>query len=152
MAGLSLITRVRVLKLKGVSFLLVLIFCVCAISPRLHAFVTIPPRVRLTGLLLPINDQSRKGVLDDLNVLIGKEKWTFLVDKMEIVGSVGLNRATLQRLFPPLVRFVGPDDLIARLKNPKLMGTVLTIEGLLYTGSRMLFLTEVDEGEAAGKN
>jgi hypothetical protein len=103
-------------------------------------------------VLLPIKEQSRKGVLNDLNVFIGKEKWIFLVDKMEIVGSVGVNRATLQRLFPPLVRFVGPDDLIARLKSPKIVGKVLTIEGLLYTGSRMLFLTDVDEGEPAGTN
>lgn len=152
MAGLGLITQVRVLKLKGVSFPLVVIFCVCAISPRLHAFVTIPPRVRFTGVLLPIKDHSRKGVLDNLNVLIGKEKWTFLVDKMEIVGSVGRNRATLQRLFPPLVRFVGPDDLVARLKSPEIVGKVFTLEGFLYVDSRLLYLTEVDEVEGAGKN
>lgn len=140
------------MKPKGISILLVLVFWVCALFPQLHAFATIPPRVRFTGVLLPIKEQSRKGVLNDLNVFIGKEKWIFLVDKMEIVGSVGVNRATLQRLFPPLVRFVGPDDLIARLKSPKIVGKVLTIEGLLYTGSRMLFLTDVDEGEPAGTN
>ena len=77
---------------------------------------------------------------------------TFLLDKMEIVGSVGLNRATLQRLFPSLVHFVGPDDLIRPLKSPKIAGKVLTIEGLLYTGSRMLFIIGVDEGEEAGTN
>ncbi len=140
------------MKPKGIFILLVLIFWVCAVSPQLYAFVAIPPRVRFTGVLLPIKDQSRMGALDDLDVFIGKEKWTFLVDKMEIVASVGLNRATLQRLFPRVVRFVGPDDLIARLKSPKVVGKVLTIEGLLYTGSRRLFLTEVDEGEAAGTN
>lgn len=151
MAGLSLITQVRVLKLNGVSFLLVLIFCVCAISLQLHAFLTVPPRVRFTGVLLPVKDQSRKGVLDNLNVLIGKEKRTFLVDKMEIFGSVGLTRATLQRLFPPLVRFVGPDELVARLKSPEMVGKVLTLEGFLYVDSRVLYLTEVDEVEGAGK-
>ena len=77
---------------------------------------------------------------------------TFLLDKMEIVGSVGLNRATLQRLFPSLVHFVGPVDLIRPLKSPKIAGKVLTIEGLLYTGSRMLFIIGVDEGEEAGTN
>jgi hypothetical protein len=101
-------------------------------------------------VLLPIKDQSRKGLLEDLNVIIGKERWTFLLDKMEIVGGLGLNRATLQRLFPPLVRFVGPDDLIGRLKSPESAGKVLTIEGLLYTGSRMFFVIRVDEGKEAG--
>jgi hypothetical protein len=98
-------------------------------------------------VLLPSKDQSRKGALEDLDVLIGKEKWTFLLDKMEIVGSVGLNRTILQRLFPPLVRFVGPDDLIRRLQSPNIVGKVLTIDGLLYPESRMLFLTDVAEGE-----
>jgi len=135
---------------KGISILLVLIFWVCAISPQLYASLIIPPRVRFTGVLLPNIDPSRKGLLDDLEVFIGNEKLTFLLDKMEIVGSVGLNRATLQSLFPSVVRFFGPDDLMRRLKSPKIMGKVITIEGLLYTGSRMLFITEVDDGEEAG--
>jgi hypothetical protein len=85
-----------------------------------------------------------------LKSLIGSEKSTFVLDKIKIVGSVGLNRATLQRLFPPVIRFVGSDDLMRRLKSPKIMGKVITIEGLLYTGSRMLLLTEVDDGKEAG--
>ena len=71
---------------------------------------------------------------------------------MEIVGGVGLNRVILQRLFPPVVHFVGPDDLVRPLKSPKIAGKVLTIEGLLYTGSRTLFVTGVDEGGEAGGN
>src|SRR5437016_4254904 len=118
----------------------------------MDAYLIIPPRVRFTGVLLPNKDPSRKGLLDDLEVFIGNEKSTFVLDKMKIVGSVGLNRATLQRLFPPVIRFVGPDELMRRLKSPKIMGKVITIEGLLYTGSRMLFLTEVDDGEEAGTN
>ena len=139
--------------LKGTSILLVA-FCLCAISPQLYAFLTIPPRVRFTGVLLLMKDQSRKGLLENLDVIIVKERLTFLLDKMEIVGNVGLNRATLQRIFPPLVHFVGPDDLIRRLKSPKVLDKVLTIEGLLYTSSRTIFLIgmEVDEDEEADTN
>jgi hypothetical protein len=141
-----------VVKLKRVAFLLVFILWVCDVSPWLYGFVRVPLRVRFTGVLLPSKDQSRKGVLEDLDVLIGKEKRTFLLDKMKIVGSVGVNRAILQRLFPPLVRFVGLDELIGRLKNPEIVGKVLTVEGFLYPESRIFFLTEVDEGEADGTN
>jgi hypothetical protein len=97
------------------------------------------------GVLLPMKDQNRKGLLEDLNVIIGKKRLIFMLDKMEIVGSVGLNRAILQRLFPPLVRFVGPDELVHRLESPKIIDKVLTIEGLLYTESRVFFLIGVDE-------
>jgi hypothetical protein len=107
------------LQLKGISILLVLIVSVGAISPQLYASLIIPPRVRFTGVLLPNKDPSRKGLLDDLEVFIGNEKSTFVLDKMKIVGSIGLNRATLQRLFPPVIRFVGSDDLMRRLKSQR---------------------------------
>ncbi len=141
----------RILGLKATPILLVLAFYICVISPQLHAFPTIARRVRFTGVLLRVKDPGlQKGLLEDLNVMIGKERWTLLIDTMEIVGGVGLNRATLQQLFPPLVRFFGPDDLIRRLKNPETAGNVLTIAGLLYTGSRTLFLICVDESEETG--
>jgi hypothetical protein len=101
-----------------------------------------------TGVLVPIKEQSRKGLLEDLYVIIGKEKRIFLLDKMEIVGDSGLNRATLQRLFPPTVRFIGPDEVIRRLENVQ-SAKILTIEGLLYTGSRTLFITRLDDNDAA---
>jgi hypothetical protein len=133
----------KILGLKATSMLLALTFYVCAMSPQLHAFAVAPPRVRFTGVLIPVNDQSRKGLLEDLNVFIKTERSKLLLDKMEIIGGVGLNRVVLQRLFPPLVHFTGPDDLIRRLQTTT--GKALTIEGLLYTASRTLFLIRVDE-------
>ena len=131
------------------SILLALTLDVCATFTQLHAFPATPPRVRFTGVLVPVNDQSRKGLLEDLNVFIETERSKLLLDKMEVIGGVGLNRPMLQRLFPPLLHFIGPDDLIRRLKSPETSGKVLTIEGLLYTASRTLFLIRVDERDQA---
>src|SRR6266496_1782146 len=60
----------RVLKLKGISILLVLIVSVGAISPQLYASLIIPPRVRFTGVLLPNKDPSRKGCWTILKSLL----------------------------------------------------------------------------------
>jgi hypothetical protein len=135
----------RVLEMIIAASVPSLWFYVCVISPQVHAFPVTPPRVRFTGVLVPINDQSRNGLLENLNVIIETERLTLLIDKMEIVGGVGLNRVILQRLFPPSIHIIGPDDLIRRLKSPETAGKVLTIEGLLYTASRTLFLIRVDE-------
>ena len=135
-------------RLKPAAIQWVLVFCFCGISPQLQAFRATPPRLIFTGVLVPIKEQSRKGLLEDLYVIIGKEKRIFLLDKMEIVGDSGLNRATLQRLFPPTVRFIGPDEVIRRLENVQ-SAKILTIEGLLYTGSRTLFITRLDDNDAA---
>ena len=131
------------------SALLALAFCVCNMSPQLHASAVTPPRVRFTGVLVPINDQSRNGLLENLNITIETERAKLLINKMEIVGGVGPNRVILQRLFPPSLHVIGPDDLIRRLKSRGTGSKVLTIEGLLYTASRTLFLIRVDECDQA---
>ena len=137
----------RVLGRKAGSILWALTFCVCATSPPVHAFSVTPPRVRFTGVLVPVKDHSRKGLLEDLSVIIETERSTLLIDKMEIIGGVGLNRVLLQRLFPPLVNIIGPNDLIVRLKSLETAHKVLTIEGVLYTASRTLFLIRVDAAD-----
>jgi hypothetical protein len=72
----------------------VLIVSVGALSSQLYASLAAlclsdnPPRVRFIGVLLPNKDPSRKGLLHDLEVFIGSEKSTFVLDKIKIVGSV----------------------------------------------------------------
>ena len=67
-----------------------LVFGFCGISPQLHAFRATPPRLILTEVLDPHEEQSRKGLLEDLYVTIVKKKWIFLLDRMAIVGNSGL--------------------------------------------------------------
>ena len=131
--------------MTAAAVLLGLSFFICGILPQVHAFPVSPPRVRLTGVLVLTKDQNRKGLMEDIDVIIETERSTLLLDKMEIVGSVGLNRVLLQRLFPPLLHLTGPDDLILHLKRLETAHKALTIEGLLYTVSRTLFLIQVDE-------
>jgi len=138
----------RGLGLTMTSILLALTLDVCATFTQLHAFPATPPRVRFTGVLVPVNEQTRKGLLEDLNVVIARERATLLVDKMQTIGGVGLNRIILQRLFPPLVHVIGPEDLILRLKSAESADKILTIEGLLYTASRTFFVIRVDESES----
>jgi hypothetical protein len=137
----------RGLGLTMTSILLALTLDVCATFTQLHAFPATPPRVRFTGVLVPVNEQTRKGLLEDLNVVIARERATLLVDKMQTIGGVGLNRIILQRIFPPLVHVIGPEDLILRLKSAASADKILTIEGLLYTASRTFFVIRVDESE-----
>jgi len=134
-------------RLKPTVIQWVLAFCLCGIFPELHAFRATPQRLVFTGMLVSLEEQSRKGLLENLYVSIGKEKRIFLLDEMKVVGDGGINRATLQRLFPPAVRFIGPDNVVLRLESPESAGKVVTIEGLLYTGSRTLFIIRVDDNE-----
>ena len=146
----SLAKTRRVLGSKGTCILLILVVCVCASGgAQLHAFLPIPVRVYFTGVLLPMEQPSRKGLLEDFDVTIGKERRKFLLDTMKIIGAVGLNRVILQRLVPSSLHFSGADDVIDVLKSPAIVGKTFTIEGLLYTGSRMLFVLRISESAEA---
>src|SRR5712692_11268501 len=142
----------RKLRPKTCHMFLVLVLWSSATPTQVLAFLVTPPRVRLTGALFSVEGEKQKGVLHELNVFVREKQWTLRIAKAEFVAGTGRNRIILQRLFPPSVRFVGPADLIHSLLKPEIAGRPLIIEGLLYTGSRMLFVTGVDEGGEAGTN
>ena len=106
-----------------------------------------PPLVRLTGALLPLDEQGRGG-LSTLTVSVKETKWIFKVAKIEkLTGTASSDLRLLQSLFPAQLRFIGPDALLDLLQAPEIAGKSLTIEGRLYVGDRMLFLTAVVEGQ-----
>ena len=106
-----------------------------------------PPLVRFTGALHPLEEKGRGG-LSTLTVSVKETKWIFKVAKIEkLTGTASSDLRLLQSLFPAQLRFIGPDALLDLLQAPEIAGKSLTIEGRLYVGDRMLFLTAVVEGQ-----
>jgi len=143
-------THVEELKLKGISILLVLFVSVGAISPQLYPSLINPPRVRFTGVLLP-NKTQAEGFAGRSEVFIGNEKSTFVLDKMKIVGSVGLNRLPSTPL-SSCNTFCCPDDLMRRLKTQRSWVRLSQLRVCSTRNRRMLFLTEWNDGEEDGTN
>ena len=107
-----------------------------------------PPLVRFTGALLPLEEAGHRG-LYALTILIKEKKWILRLAKVETLTGTNRGWTILQDLFPPQVRFIGPEDLIQLLQKPESAGKLLTIEGRLYTGDRRFFIMAV--GEATEK-
>ena len=106
-----------------------------------------PPLVRFTGALHPLEEKGRGG-LSTLTVSVKETKWIFKVAKIEkLTGTATSDLRLLESLFPAQLRFIGPDALLDLLQAPEIAGKSLTIEGRLYVGDRMLFLTAVVEGQ-----
>lgn len=104
-----------------------------------------PPLVRFTGALLPLEEKDRSH-LPTLTVFIKGKRWIFRIAKVEkLTGSSFDGWRLLRGLFPPEVRFLGPERLISLLQEPEIMGKLLTIEGHLYIGDRMFFVEIVEE-------
>ena len=140
------------LRPKICLMFLVLVLWSSATPTQVLAFLATPPRVRLTGALFSIEGEKQKEVLHELNVFVREKQWTLRLAKAEFVAGTGRNWMVLQRLFPPSVRFVGPEDLIHPLLKAEIAGKPLIIEGLLYVGTRTLFITAVEEREKAGSD
>lgn len=107
--------------------------------------------VRLTGTLLPAEERGLNGNRESLDVLINGKAWIFQLAKVEnLKASGGSGGAILRQLFPDRVNFVGANDLIHNLQEPKVIGKPLTIIGFLYPASRVLFITAVGGEQKIG--
>ena len=79
-----------------------------------------------------------------LTVSVEETRWRFNVAKVEkLTGKEVGSLRLLQAIFPPQLRLIGPDELLRPLQDPQVAGKPLVIEGLLYIGDRMLFITDV---------
>jgi hypothetical protein len=103
-----------------------------------------PPLVRFTGSFLPLTETKPPG-LSTLTVSIKKKKWRFLITKVEkLSGRDPSGTRLLESIFPPQLRLTGPAPLLSLLQDPQVEGKPLIVEGHLYIGDRMFFVTIVN--------
>ncbi len=140
--AVPVIGQQQVLRLAG----LCLLFLVSLVWPhQVAGSLNVPGRVRLTGTFLQVDQERQDSKLYDMIVLIDQSKRIFRFDKFGTPGGgTDLDRRTLQLLFPLILRFVGPDKLIESLEKASIKGESVAIEGHLYIGSRILFVTGVN--------
>ena len=102
-----------------------------------------PPLVRIIGAFASLEDTQRSN-LQTLTVQVKKDKWRLRIREIKaLTATTNSGWGLLKDLFPPWLCFVGPDDLITRLQRSDIVGQILVLEGRLYTGDHMLYLTAV---------
>jgi hypothetical protein len=103
-----------------------------------------PPLVHFTGSFHPLSETKPPG-LSTLTVSIKETKWRFHITKVEkLSGRDPSGTRLLESIFPPHLRLTGPAHLLSRLQDPQVEGKPLTLEGRLYVGERMFFVTIVN--------
>ena len=104
-----------------------------------------PPLVRFTGSFLPLSETKTPG-LSSLTVSIKETKWRFHITKVEkLSGRDPSGTRLLESLFPRDLRFTGPPHLLNALQDPQIKGALMTVEGRLYVGERMLLLIKITD-------
>ncbi|MGE0824891.1 MAG: hypothetical protein AB7G75_16800 [Candidatus Binatia bacterium] len=103
-----------------------------------------PPLVRFTGSFLPVSE-GQNSTLSTLTVSIKGKRWWFRIAKIEkLTGRHSSGTRLLQSLFPRFLHLTGPEHLLNTLQDPQIEGQPLTLEGRLYVGEHMLFVTLID--------
>jgi hypothetical protein len=106
--------------------------------------VTVPPLVRFTGTLVPPGKKSDDS-LHTLRVFIRNNEWLFRLDNVETLTGMNRGWMILNDIFPPELRFTGPENLLRLLQDAESTGKPITVEGRLYIGDRMFVVTGAEE-------
>ena len=105
---------------------------------------TQPMKVRITGTMLPFEEQQR----DDLvtaTIFIQDKPWFFRVGKAEGLTSEEREQAVKDGALLEQVRLQGPDAVMRRLQKANLIGKLLVIEGQLDAKGRRFLVSSVEE-------
>jgi hypothetical protein len=105
--------------------------------------IKIPPLVRIIGAFAPLDDTQRSN-LQTLSVQVKGHKWRMRIREIKaLTATTNSGWGLLKDLFPPRLRLTGPDELLAPLQQQDIAGKPFILEGRLYVGDHMLYLTAV---------
>jgi len=103
-----------------------------------------PKDVRITGSFLPAAEEAREDIIA-VHVFLGDEPRVLRIGSIENISVDEKERAVDEGLLMRQVRFYGEDEVMQHLRQPTLMGKVLTIEGRLDVKQRRFLVKSVTE-------
>ena len=109
-----------------------------------------PTKLRVTGTLLPMDEQQREDLVT-VRILVEDKPLLLRVGKVEELTPMEREQAVKWGVLMRQVRFYGPEAFIGQLRKPEAMGKIFTIEGQLDTRDRQFLVTSVTEGPGSKK-
>jgi len=143
-SGKIFIDGKEVRKMKSISALFVTLFLtgILGLTAPVMAYNLV--YLRLTGTILPVEEEFQGGLHDTINMSINETTRIFQLAKVKNLQANGYGREALRHVVPARVSFVGDEDLIHHLLKPDMVGKPCTITGFLYPTSRVFFITETN--------
>ncbi|MGE0826199.1 MAG: hypothetical protein AB7G75_18395 [Candidatus Binatia bacterium] len=107
--------------------------------PYLH----IPPQVRLTGTLHPVEEKGAP--VQAVKIFVQNKEWNFWLTQVDVLTGTNYGWLTLAELFPRELRLSGPEKLLGPLEKSEIVDKPVIVEGRLYSSDRKLVVTTVEE-------
>jgi hypothetical protein len=103
-----------------------------------------PLDLRVTGAFLPADQQKRDDIVT-VDVSVQGKPMLLRIGKVEDLTTQERAQAVKGEVLLRKVHFTGPEELMAWLQKPEIVGKVVTLEGWLDTQSRRFQVTTVKE-------
>ena len=103
-----------------------------------------PLDLRVTGAFLPTDQQKRDDIVT-VDVSVQGKPMLLRIGKVEDLTTQERVQAVKGEVLLRKVHFTGPEEIMARLQKPEMVGKVITLEGWLDTQSRRFQVTTVKE-------
>jgi hypothetical protein len=88
-----------------------------------------------------------------VNIL--KKTWIWDIDSSHTLQGSALGSSVLKQIYPPIMTFMGPEEITNQLIDPAIEGKTLTLTGQLYLKKRMFRIITMEgpseEGEGEGE-
>jgi len=79
-----------------------------------------PLQFRFIGEFYDPDKDDEKGGVNAFTVTVGRKKWILDVEKAQTMTGSALGSSVLKAIYPPILTFVGPEDLVKQLNDPRL--------------------------------
>ena len=103
-----------------------------------------PLDLRVTGAFVSTDQQKRDDIVT-VNVSVQGKPMLLRIGKVEDLTTQERAQAVKGEVLLRKVHFTGPEEMMARLQKPEMVGKVITLEGWLDTQSRRFQVTTVKE-------
>jgi len=113
-----------------------------------------PLHFRLVGAFYDPEKDPNAGGVNAYTVSVEEKNWIFDIERADALFGATQGLSVIKKIYPPFMTFVGPKELVQKLKSPEIEGKPYTLEGYLYMKTRILRLSKVQgpEGESESES
>jgi len=112
-----------------------------------QGLAAMPLQFKMKGEFYDPQKDPNAGGVNRFEVNVEDKKWILNIERADTLQGAVLGSSVLKRIYPPILTFVGPKELIEQLRKPEILGKSYTLTGQLYIKKRMFTLTEVVNNE-----
>lgn len=106
-----------------------------------------PLAFKMKGEFHDPQKDPKTGGVNRFEVSIEDEKRVLDIERADTLQGSMLGSSVLKQIYPPIMTFLGPKELIEQLKNPENLGKSYTMTGQLYVKKRIFRLSEVVQNQ-----